>query len=281
MDKVLTELSVALRREPDAVGVRDGVGLDVVGRVGIITLSSPGRHNVLTLAGWQRLADVVRGLESQQTIQVLVVRGAGGVFSAGADIKEFPEVRLDAAGAAQYNEAIARALRALQDCPSPAIAMISGLAVGGGLELAAACDVRLADTGSRFGLPIAKLGVTLGVTETRALIRLTGPANLMHLVLSGRLVDAAHAERIGLVQEVHEPSDLPDATARLLIAISQGSVATIRALKAVTGMAERPLRESDTEFLVRQTVDVYPGADLAEGVRAFSERRPARFPSTL
>ena len=123
MDKVLTELSVALRREPDAVGVRDGVGLDVVGRVGIITLSSPGRHNVLTLAGWQRLADVVRGLESQQTIQVLVVRGAGGVFSAGADIKEFPEVRLDAAGAAQYNEAIARALRALQDCPSPAIAI--------------------------------------------------------------------------------------------------------------------------------------------------------------
>ena len=128
---------------------------------------------------------------------------------------------------------------------------------------------------------IAKLGVTLGVTETRALIRLTGPANLMHLVLSGRLVDAAHAERIGLVQELHAPSDLPDATARLLIAISEGSVATIRALKTVTRMAERPLRESDTEFLVRQTVEVYPGADLAEGVLAFSERRPARFPSTL
>ena len=99
MDEVLTEVSLALRREPDAVGLREGVGLDVVGGVAIITLSTPGRHNVLTLAGWRRLADVVCGLEARLPVRVVVVRGAGGVFSAGADIKEFPEVRLDAADA--------------------------------------------------------------------------------------------------------------------------------------------------------------------------------------
>jgi enoyl-CoA hydratase len=281
MARELEALTWALSQEPGGDAVADGVGCTAHGPVGILTLSAPGRHNVLSLAGWQRVAHAFRRFSADDTTRVVVVRGAGGTFGAGADIKEFPEVRLDPVGAARYNEAIARALRSIQSCRHPVVAMVRGLAVGGGLELAAACDLRLAATDARFGLPIAKLGVTLGVTETRALTRVIGPANLTHLVLSGRLFEAAEALRIGLVQEVHAPDEIEAATALLVHEVTTGSAATIRALKAVIEMVDRPLREADTEFLVRQTVEVYPGPDLSEGVRAFGDRRPARFPSAL
>jgi len=281
MGKDLEDLTGALSEDPSAEDVADGVGCTRHGAVAIVALSAPGRHNVLSLAGWLRLAQLFGRLSTETTIRAVVLRGAAGTFGAGADIKEFPQVRLDAAGAARYNEAIAGALRSIQACPHPVVAMIRGLAVGGGLELAAACDLRLSASDARFGLPIAKLGVTLGVTETRALTRIIGPANLTHLVLSGRLFEAGEALRIGLVQELHDPRELEAATALLVERVTAGSSATIRGLKAVIEMADRPLREADTEFLVRQTVEVYPGPDLSEGVQAFRDRRPARFPSTL
>jgi enoyl-CoA hydratase len=161
--------------------------------------------------------------------------------------------------------------------PQPVIAMIGGLAVGGGCELAAACDVRLAGARARFGIPIGRLGVTLGYTEAETLARIIGADMLKYLLFSGELIDAAEALRIGLVHRVVEPGELLGHTARLVGQIRASSGVTMQAAKAVAQMCGRPLQPTDTEQLTRFTVQAYGGPDLREGVAAFIEGREPQF----
>jgi enoyl-CoA hydratase len=184
---------------------------------------------------------------------------------------------MTAAAAFTYNRSIARALEAVMACPLPVVGMVRGLAVGGGCELAAACDVRVCSDDSRFGVPIGRLGVTLGLSETRALARLIGPGRLKELLFSGRLVDAAEARAIGLVERVVTRERLAGEVAELVSTIVASAPATMRAAKLVTDTWGRSLAPHDAEALVEATVEAYEGADLREGVAAFLERRPPRF----
>lgn len=274
----------------------------------VVTLNRPERLNALDLDSWRDLgalfawaaavdttagraptghaggtsdaqADGVSDARAAAvpTLRAVVIRGAGGAFSAGADISEFPRRRMVARAALDYNRAIARALEAVVACPVPVIAMIGGAAVGGGCELAAACDVRIASTRARFGVPIGRLGVTLGPVEATAVARLIGPARLKELVFSSRIVDADEAHRIGLVERLVAPAELERETAGLLDAIVSASPATIRATKRVAALAGRDLTPADAEAFAELLFSVYEGAELAEGVAAFGERRPPRF----
>jgi enoyl-CoA hydratase len=275
--KGLRELLLGQVGEDDVVS---HIGLNEANGVAVVTLAREQQHNVLSLASWRRLHSIFLDLALSPKLRAVVVRGAGSkAFGAGADIKEFPEVRLTPELALTYNEAIASTLRAVAALPVPVIAMIGGLAVGGGCELAAACDVRIASSHARFGIPIGRLGVTLGYAEASTVAQLIGPAALKYLLFSGRLIPAEQALQVGLVQVVVEPAELVDETLALVQGIVASSEVTIRAAKLVVDMAGRTLTAADTELITRLAVEAYGGADLKEGVAAFEARRPPQFTS--
>lgn len=259
----------------DCGDVEAGAGFLRWNGVALITLANPQRLNALNLDAWRRLA---RLMQSPEVVgaDVVVVRGSGErAFGAGADISEFPETRMSPDSAAEYNEAIASCLRGIQSAAAPVFAMVHGLAVGGGCELAAACDVRICADDARLGIPIGHLGVTLGYTETAVLVRLIGPSRLKRLLFTGELVDAQTSLSIGLVDEVVPRDRLASTTARWVTSVLQSSRLTMRAAKAVTDMATRDLRPEDTDALTRFAIEVYGGPALAEGVDAFlSSRKP-------
>lgn len=283
MDEDRPRLAQLLTREPSPDRVDAMIGLEVTElgphRVAaVVTLTRPTQHNALNLRGWQRLAEVFSHLRSNTTLRAVVIRGAGErAFSAGADISEFPTNRLTPDHADTYNTAIANALTAVQDLPVPVIAMIDGLAVGGGCELAAACDIRIATTRSRFGIPIGRLGVTLGLTEMRAVTASLGAANLMYLVATGKLLDATQAASAGFLQQLVPPEDLHTEVRVLVENIAAASETTIRATK-VTARLSRDQTVSDSHPTLRGFHDeVYAGPDLKEGVAAFLSGRTPNF----
>lgn len=274
----MSTLDDLLRADPAPGRVTDRIAVERADDVAVVTLARPEQLNALSLAAWRRLAVVFGDLATEPDLRAVVVRGAGPrAFGAGADIAEFPVARTTAAAALGYNEAVAATLRAVGAAPVPVIAMVHGLAVGGGCELAAACDVRVAATDARFGVPIGRLGVTLGPVEADALARLVGPAGLKYLLFSGRLVPADEALRLGLVQRVVPPADLVAETVGLVEAIRAASAVTMRAAKVVADMCGRPLDARDTERLTRLAIEAYDGDDLKEGVAAFLAGRPPRF----
>src|SRR5262249_19588810 len=137
--------------------------------------------------------------------------------------------------------------------------------------------LRVAAADARFGVPIGRLGVTLGPSEARALVRLIGPARLKDFLFTGRLVEAEEARAIGLVDRVVPVEELADATAEIVEAIASAAQTTIRAGKLAIDASGRPLSQQDEETLARLTHEAYDGADLKEGVAAFLERRQPRF----
>jgi enoyl-CoA hydratase len=244
----------------------------------VITLARPAVHNALDLEGWQRLAELFREISSDENLRVVVVRGAGErAFSAGADIREFPKRRIPADRAAVYNRSLADALSAVMRCPVPVLAMIRGLAVGGGCELAAACDLRIASDDARFGIPIARIGVTLGEVEARAVGRLIGSARLKDLLFTGRLLDAEEAFSIGLVDRVVPRHRVVEVTIEMAEAIAAAAPITVRAAKVAADLEGLPPTPEQADELAALTAAAYDGDDLKEGIDAFLNGRPPRF----
>ena len=150
------------------------------------------------------------------TIRAVVIAGAGGeAFSAGADIADFEAHRSDSVKGRGYNEAVDGLLQAAAEMATPTISMVQGFAAGGGCELAVATDLRIAGEGSRLGIPVARLGITIGHREMRGLVDLVGKGNALYILLSGRLLDAHEALRIGLVNQVVPAEELEAYTYRL------------------------------------------------------------------
>jgi enoyl-CoA hydratase len=247
------------------------------GPAATIVLNRPQSLNALTFAMWRELARLVRAFSTDRDIRVLILRGAGErAFSAGADIHEFPVLRTGGAAATAYDAAVAEALRAIMEAPQAVIAVIRGIAVGGGLELAAACDLRIASEDARLGLPIARLGVMPGLGECRALLRLLPPAKIVELVLRSELVDAREAHRLGLVSEVVAVDRLEARVREWVAHLTALSPDTIRATKAVLQLATSGGDERDERY--RQLLEsVYSGEAYREGVRAFLEKRAPKF----
>lgn len=271
-------IRLLLDSDPPVQDVVDRVAVQRHGSVAVVTLSHPAARNALNLAGWRRLWFVFTELASDPSLRAVVLRGAGeAAFAAGADITEFPHTRMTAAQASHYNESIGSALRALTAIPVPVIASVAGVAAGGGAELCAACDVRIASESARFGIPIGRLGVILGYTEALVAARLIGPAALKYLLFSGEFIMAAEALQMGFVQKVVAAGDLVAATAHLVGLICRQSPTTMRASKAVADMVGRALTGVDAELLARLSVEAYEGEDLKRGVAAFLAGREPVF----
>ncbi|KQN88970.1 enoyl-CoA hydratase/isomerase family protein [Arthrobacter sp. Leaf69] len=243
--------------------------------VAVVVLSDAPARNALSLTMWTRITEVFQKLSATPGLRAAVIRGSGtAAFAAGANIAEFPEIRLTASDATSYNDQLARALRAVASIEVPTIAMIRGFAVGGGCELSAACDLRIGSDTSQIGVPIGQLGVILGLTETRLLTRHLGVNGLKHVLFSGRLFDANEALKIGLLDEVVPDADLVAHVSLLLETIKNSSAVTMRAAKIITDFAGA-LDDAAADRVQQLHVQAYDGEDLREGVAAFlNKRRP-------
>ncbi|MCW5604479.1 MAG: enoyl-CoA hydratase/isomerase family protein, partial [Burkholderiales bacterium] len=173
------------------------------GPVATVTLNNPDRLNALDKAMWARLGETMRELSEDDTLRCIVLRGAGDkAFAAGADISEFAAERADSVQAKRYGELIDGAMQAVARCRHPTVALIRGACVGGGLEIAAMCDMRICGESSRFGIPVNRLGLTMAHGELQGLLALAGRAATLEILLEGRVFGAEEAFRKGLVNRV-------------------------------------------------------------------------------
>lgn len=239
-----------------------------------VVLNRPDKRNALNLAMWRLLAEVFAGLDADRDLRCVVVRGAGGNFAAGADLAEFAVQRATTDQAESYGRAMLDALTAIRDCPHPTIAAIDGLCVGGGLEVALMCDLRLAAAGSRFGIPIQKVGVAMPYPELAMLTGMLGAATMLELLLEAQLHDATWAERRGVVTRV--AADLDGELAAAIGRITAGSPMSHRHHKRLVHRAATDNLTVDPE-IVRLSYGAVETSDYREGLRAFLERRAANF----
>lgn len=247
--------------------------------VATVTINRPGQRNAINFSMWRQMAELVRELDSERDIRAIVFTGAGGeAFSAGADIADFEEHRSNSAKGRGYNEAVDSLLEAVAEIATPTISMVRGFAAGGGCEIAVATDLRVAAEGSRLGIPAARLGISIGHREMRGLVDLVGKGNALYILLSGRLLDASEALRIGLVNQVVPTEELEEYTYRLandIAALAPLSHAvnkeTLRQVQLKPSLADLTAEEADlplTQFDTR---------DYQEGYQAFLEKRPPHF----
>ena len=181
----------------------DPVYLERDGFIATVVLNNPEKLNALSFPMWMRLGEIMRELEADDGVRCIVLRGAGDkAFAAGADISEFEKVRTNTKVAKDYGNNIEGTMRAVKECRHPTVAMIHGVCVGGGLEVASQCDLRICGASSRFGIPINKLGLVIGYGEMQALIDLVGRATALEILLEGRVFSAAEAKDKGLVNRV-------------------------------------------------------------------------------
>lgn len=244
------------------------------GATALVALNRPDKRNALNLAMWRLLAEAFAVLSRDEKLRCVVVRGTGGNFAAGADLAEFAAHRATTAQAEIYGQAMLAALTAIRDCPHPTIAAIEGLCVGGGLEVALMCDLRLATMDSRFGIPIQKVGVAMPYPELSILTQMLGAATMLELLLEAQLHDAAWAERRGLVSRLTPDLDgeLESAVAR----IAAGSPMSHRHHKRLVHQALGANLTADAET-VRLSYAAVETGDYREGIHAFLERRPPNF----
>ncbi|MBE1467695.1 enoyl-CoA hydratase/isomerase family protein [Kibdelosporangium phytohabitans] len=246
--------------------------METAGAVATLTIDRPGKRNALNLDMWTAIPELVGSLGPDT--RVLLIQG-GEHFSAGADIAEFEALRSGADDAARYSEIVHAAERAITDFPQPTIAVINGFCIGGGCEIALACDMRIAADDARFGITPAKLGIVYNFTSTKQLVDAVGKAWAKQILFTSEIIDAATALRIGLVNELHPEGDLEARAKQLADTISSRAQVTVRGSKKIINRIADGEHEDDS---VRALYDeAVHSADYAEGVRAFLEKRTPRF----
>ena len=245
-------------------------------RVATVTLSNPGRYNAMSLAMWTKLADTIEQLGRDASVRAVVLRGDGEkAFVSGADITEFDTQRNDPAGVAAYDAAVDRAQTALVECPRPVIAAISGICYGGGLGLAMACDLRYAAPNARFRMPAAKLGLGYALKGMKRLVDVLGVAKASEVFYTASVLDAAAAERMGVVNAVNE--DVFAHAAQIGTEIASNAPMTIETAKHAFNTLLAGCPEDDAQAVDAQVKACFSSRDYAEGRKAFAEKRLPNF----
>jgi enoyl-CoA hydratase len=246
------------------------------GAIATVVLNRPDRLNALDKAMWTRLGETMRQLSADDALRCVIMRGAGNkAFAAGANIAEFARERANAKQAKSYGDLIHETMRAVARCRHPTVALIQGACVGGGLEIAAMCDLRVAGQSSRFGIPVNKLGLTMAYGELMGLLALVGHAVALEILLEGRVFDAEEAYRKGLVNRVVPDGKVEEEAYAIARRIAEGAPLVNRWHKqfierlAVT--AKLSPEEWDEGFACFDT------SDYREGVDAFLNKRKPDF----
>ena len=246
------------------------------GPIATVVLNRPDKLNAMTKPMWRRLGDVLRELSAERDLRCIVLRGAGGkAFSPGNDISEFETERHDPASAKAYGEVLHHALGALKDCPHPTLALIEGICVGGGLEIAALCDMRVCGESSRFGVPIKRLGLVMAYPEIAGLADLVGRAVTLEILLEGRVFGAAEAREKGLVNRVVPDAEVEREAMAAARRIAEGAPLVARWHKKFLRRLARP--EPLTPHELDEGFACYDTEDFRIGYRSFLEKTKPDF----
>ena len=250
----------------------------VDGHIGWMIFNNPTRRNAVSLAMREAMAQIFDTWAVDDDVRVLVMCGAGDkAFVSGADISEFKERRDNAAAAAEYAAASARASDAMERFEKPIIAMIRGYCIGGGLATALAADIRIAADDAQFGIPAARLGLGYQMAGLRKLTDVVGPAIASEIMFSARRFDAARALAVGLVNEVVPVAELEASTRQLAGEIVANAPLTIRASKAAIKAIHGNPQEADLEHVDQLIKDCFDSEDYREGREAFAAKRAPVF----
>ncbi len=252
------------------------INLDIQGEIATLTLNNPDKLNAINLAMWQQLSANIATISADRDIRCVMLRGAGDqAFAAGGDLEEFVTGRATLEQALHYHGEVAKALNAIADCPHPTVALIKGACIGGGLEIAGVCDLRICNESARFGAPINRLGFSMYPGEMEGLLKLAGAAVMKEILLEGRILNAGEAYEKGLVTRVVPDAQVADeayATARRICAgaplVTGWHKQWIRRLQS-----GRPLNDDEkaASFAFLDT------EDYREGLAAFLEKRKPAF----
>lgn len=241
------------------------------GAIATVVLNRPEKLNALTKGMWRDLGEALRELDADDSLRCIVLRGAGGKsFSPGNDIGEFESERSNPEQAKAYGEILGGTLEAIRACRHPTVALIEGICVGGGLEIAALCDLRICGESSRFGVPIQRLGLVMAYPEIAGLLALVGRAATLEILLEGRVFGAAEAGEKGLVTRV-VPDERVEAEAyETAKRIAEGAPLVARWHKKFLRRLERP--DPLTPEELDEGYACYATEDYRIGYRAFLDK---------
>lgn len=246
--------------------------------LGWMIINRPHRRNALNYEAWQRIVEAVEELNADPAVRVIIMRGVTPeAFISGADISEFPSHRANEEQARAYRQAPGNAAKALLGSPKPIIAMIAGICIGGGLQVALNCDIRIAARGTRFGIPAARLGLAYPLDAALNLVQVVGPANARDILLSGRVFDAEEALAMGLINKLVGSAELEGLTRDYALAMASNAPLTMTAAKAAIRESLKDPQERDLETLREVIERCFDSEDYREGIRAFMEKRRPRF----
>ena len=246
------------------------------GPVATVVLDRPAKLNALTKSMWRDLGAAVAALSADDGVRCIVIRGAGEkAFSPGNDIGEFATTRANKSQAIAYGAVMHGTARALAACRHPLVAQIHGICVGGGLEIAALCDLRICGAGSRFGAPIKNLGLVMAYAEMAPLVDLVGRAVTLELLLEGRILDATEALAKGLVTRVVPDAEVAVEARATAERIAEGAPLVARwHKKFARRLADpRPLSAAEED----ECFDCFDTEDFREGYAAFLAKRKPKF----
>lgn len=246
------------------------------GYIATITLNRPDKLNAMTKPMWLRLGEIIEELSADDSLRCIVLRGAGSkAFSPGNDIGEFETERANSAQGRDYGKILHKTIALLVDCPIPTVALIEGICVGGGLEVAGCCDFRICGKSSRFGAPVKNLGLVMAHNELSALIRLAGRAFALEILLEGRIFGAAEAERRGIVSRMVADEQVAEEAYATARRIAEGAPLVARWHKKFARRLADPKPLSEAEH--DEGFACYDSEDFQIGYRAFLAKEKPQF----
>ncbi len=253
--------------------------LDREGQTAILTINREAQRNSMSFEMWEAFPRYIKELDADPAVRVVVLTGAGDkAFASGADISEFDSKRTGRDAATLYHRAVEATMASVEACGKPVIAMVNGYALGGGCELAVACDFRIAAETASFGIPSARLGLVISFPDTKRLVDLVGPAIAKEMLMTGRRLPAQEALAVGLVNRV-----VPDPLHRQTTLEIAGTIAANApfSVASAKAMVEQCRHDPDLSAVNATDADrplhCYETEDFREGVQAFLEKRPPRF----
>ena len=248
------------------------------GAVGWIVFDQPARRNAINGDMWRGIAPAMGEFDRDPDVRCVAFRGAGTeAFSAGADISEFEEKRSASESVGAYDNLLDQVLHAIQDSPKPSVAMIYGFCLGGGLEIALACDLRYCASSGQFGIPAAKLGLAYNVEGHKRLLETVGHARAREIMFLGRRYNADEALAMGLVHEALPENELESFTAKVLSDLSANAPLSILNSKTIIEEYVKSAGAPDHARMQAAIERCSKSADYKEGRRAFMEKRKPQF----
>lgn len=248
------------------------------GAIGHMVFNNPEKHNAVSLEMWDAADSILDRFEADTDIRVVVLSGAGGKsFVSGADISKFETERGSEEAVHHYNNRVTGVYSRIDAFPKPTIAMIDGYCLGGGLNLAAACDLRFCSAKSKFGMPAARLALGYPYAAIRRLIGVIGQAAAKDLMFTARRIDAEEAFRIGFVHRVVAMPELEGFVSEYAKTIASNAPLTVRAMKLIANEVMKESAARDHALCERLVADCFASEDYKEGRRAFMEKREPAF----